>query len=85
MTDNELIQNLEQIINENSELKTKIAAMEVKQRNWGLRERLYQSELQTLKNTLLKLANGIKTSPHISDAEYNQQAYGESNGQGNDR
>lgn len=78
MTDNELIQNLEQIINENSELKTKIAEMEVKQRNWGLRERLYQSELQTLKNTLLKLANGIKTSPHSSDAGYIQQAYRES-------
>lgn len=74
MTDN-IITELERIIKENEELKTKLAEMEIKQRNSYMRERLYQSELSTIKSQLDKFAKGIKTTPHSHDAEYSKVVY----------
>jgi len=48
---------------------------EVYQRNWAMRERLYQSELATIKSRLDKLVKSIKTTPHSHDAEYNRVVY----------
>lgn len=74
MTDN-IITELERILKENEELKVKVAEMEIKHRNWTMRERLYQSELSTIKHQLEKFAKSIKTTPHSQDAEYNRVAY----------
>lgn len=71
----DLIAELEKIINENRELKTKLTEMEINQRNWSMRERLYQSELTTIKTQLSKIAEAIKTTPHSKDAEYNRVVY----------
>lgn len=74
MTDNILIE-LENIIKENQELKTKITEYEINRRNWSMRERLYQSELSTIKNQLKKISDAIKTTPHSHDEEYNKVVY----------
>ena len=74
MTDN-IITELEKIIKENEELKTKLTEHEIYQRNWSMRERLYQSELATIKSQLDKLVRCIKTTPHSHDAEYNRVVY----------
>lgn len=75
MTDN-IITEIERIIKENSEMKAKLTEYEINQRNSLLRERLYQSELATLKNQLQKIVEGIKTTPHSNNAEYNKVVYG---------
>ena len=72
---NNIINELENIIKENQELKTKITEYEINQRNWSMRERLYQSELSTIKNQLKKIHDAIKTTPHSHDAEYNKVVY----------
>ena len=74
MTDN-IITEIERIIKENSEMKAKLTEYEINQRNSLLRERLYQSELATLKNQLQKIYEGIKTTPHSHDKEYNKIVY----------
>lgn len=77
-----IITEIERIIKENEELKTKVAELEIINRNICMRERLYQSSLQTVKNQMLKLAQGINTTPHSRDAEYQSIVYG---GDNNDR
>lgn len=77
-----IITEIERIIKENEELKTKVAELEINNRNICMRERLYQSSLQTVKNQMLKLAQNIDTTPHSRDAEYQSVVYGENN---NDR
>lgn len=72
---NNIINELENIIKENQELKTKITEYEINQRNWSMRERLYQSELSTIKNQLKKIHDAIKTTPHSHDEEYNKVVY----------
>ena len=72
---NNIINELENIIKENQELKTKITEFEINRRNWAMRERLYQSELSTIKNQLKKIHNAIQTTPHSHDEEYNKIAY----------
>lgn len=74
--DNILIE-IERIIKENEELKTKVAELEIVNRNICMRERLYQSALSTAKNQMLKLAQSIDTTPHSRDAEYQSIVYGE--------
>ena len=77
-----IIIEIEKIIKENEELKTKITELKIANRNICMRERLYQSSLQTVKNRMLKLAQSINTTPHSRDAEYQSIVYGEDN---NDR
>ena len=72
---NNIINELENIIKENQELKTKITEYEIKQRNGSMRERLYQSELSTIKNQLKKIHDAIRTTPHSHDEEYNKVVY----------
>lgn len=72
---NNIINELENIIKENQELKTKITEYEINQRNWSMRERLYQSELSTIKNQLKKIHDTIRTTPHSHDVEYNKVVY----------
>lgn len=72
---NNIINELENIIKENQELKTKITEYEINQRNWSMRERLYQSELATVKNQLKKIHDAIQTTPHSHDEEYNKVVY----------
>ena len=77
-----IITEIETIIKENEELKARVADLEINLRNFSMRERLYQSSLQTAKNQMLKLAQGIDTTPHSRDFEYQSIVYGENN---NDR
>lgn len=72
---NNIINELENIIKENQELKTKITEYEINRRNWSMRERLYQSELSTIKNQLKKIHDTIRTTPHSQDEEYNKVVY----------
>ena len=72
---NNIINELENIIKENQELKTKITEYEINKRNWSMRERLYQSELSTIKNQLKKIHDTIRTTPHSHDEEYNKVVY----------
>ena len=81
MTDN-IITEIERIIKENEELKSKVTKLELANRNLSMRERLYQSALDTTKTRLIKLAQGISATPHSRDAEYQSIVYGEDN---NDR
>lgn len=74
MTDN-IITEIERIIKENAEMKAKLTRYEINQRNSLLRERLYQSELATLKNQLQKIYESIKLTPHSQDEEYNKIVY----------
>lgn len=74
-----IIIEIEKIIKENEELKTKVAELEINNRNFSMRERLYQSSLQTVKNQMLKLAQGIDTTPHSRNTEYQSIVYGEDN------
>ena len=78
MADN-IIAEIERIIKENEELKSRVAELELTNRNLYMRERLYQSSLQTAKNQLLKLAQSIDTTPHSRDTEYQSIVYGENN------
>lgn len=70
-----IINELENIIKENQELKTKITEYEINRRKWYMRERLYQSELSTIKNQLKKIHDTIRTTPHSQDEEYNKVVY----------
>ena len=72
---NELNGQLGQLEAENEELKIKVSGMEINQRNFAMRERLYQSELSTIKHQLEKFVQSIKTTPHSHDAEYNRVVY----------
>lgn len=74
MMDN-LLTEIERIIKENEELKTRVAELEIANRNAHMRERLYQSSLQTVKNQMLKLAQSIDTTPHSRDTEYQSIVY----------
>jgi predicted RNA-binding protein with RPS1 domain len=73
---NELIAEIEKIINENQELKEKVTQLEINNRNLSMRERLYQSELQNVKNTLVKMSQSIQLTPHSKDIEYREVVYG---------
>ena len=81
MTDN-ILTEIERIIKENEELKTRIAELEINNRNSLMRERLYQSALSSAKSQMLKLAQSIDTTPHSRDVEYQHIVYGEND---NDR
>lgn len=73
--ENNIITELERILKENEELKIKVSEMEINQRNFAMRERLYQSELSTIKHQLEKFVQSIKTTPHSHDPEYNRVVY----------
>lgn len=81
MNDN-ILTEIERILKENEELKTKVAELEINNRNILMRERLYQSALSTAKNQMLALAQNISTTPHSRDVDYQKAVYGENN---NDR
>ena len=72
----DIITELENIINENKELKDIISDLETRNRNLSMRERLYQSELQKIKTALTKLGEKVLTTPHSKDAEYQATVYG---------
>ena len=72
-----IIEEVEKIVAENSELKEKLKALEIGNRNLSMRERLYQSELSKLKNNIKKLLDEISTTPHSKDDEYQNIVYGE--------
>lgn len=72
-----IIEEVEKIVAENNELKEKLKALEIVNRNLSMRERLYQSELSKLKNNIKKLLDEINTTPHSKDNEYQNIVYGE--------
>lgn len=72
-----IIEEVEKIVAENNELKEKLKALEICNRNLSMRERLYQSELSKLKNNIKKLSDEISTTPHSKDDEYQNIVYGE--------
>lgn len=76
-TMNSILVEVENIIKENEALKSRVADLELANRNLSMRERLYQSALGNTKTQLMKLAQGIDTTPHSRDTEYQRTVYGE--------
>ncbi len=74
---NQIVEDVKKLVEENTELKIQLRNVRDYNQKLTLREALYMSELKQKKNALQKLYQGINTTPHSKNEEYQKIYYGE--------